>query len=94
MNYLFVKEAFKAGDDVLLIVSRRFQPQIGFYRKMFAVMDCPVDAILLEHPGDEIVWDVMCRTIRAHLSEDKHYYVNLSGGTRQMSIAVQQGLDL
>ena len=59
LNYLFVKEAFKAGDDVLLIVSRRFQPQIGFYRKMFAVMDCPVDAILLEHPGDEIVWDVM-----------------------------------
>lgn len=88
LSYLFVKELFEQGDNVLLISQQRF----AYLAKRFASLfpNIKVDSIILAKDGDEDMWDIICRTIRAELSSEVEYAVNLSSGTRLMSIAVQQ----
>ena len=89
INYLFVKEKYKSGDEVLLIASQYTKNKM---KQLKNVLDVPSEAVrflTLDKEYDEEVWDTMCRTIRRHLSADKHYFVNLAGGTRFMSLAVQ-----
>ncbi len=87
MNYLFIKEKLEPEDKVLLIVQVQFNYLVNRYRSLFPKVD--IDAIYLEKDGDEDLWDVLCRTIRAGLSKDVEYAVNLSSGTRLMSHAMQ-----
>ncbi len=91
MNYLFVKELYERGDKVLFITQQRYLPQVEHYRLLFSYIPAThLQCIALAKDGDEDLWDIICRTVRAGLSHDEQYYVNLSGGTRLMSIAVQQ----
>ncbi|MFR9672390.1 MAG: hypothetical protein SNI72_05725 [Rikenellaceae bacterium] len=88
LNYLFVKELFERGDGVLLISQQRYAPIVKRFASLFPSVK--VDSIILAKDGDEDLWDTICRTIRAGVSAERRYAVNLSSGTRLMSIAVQQ----
>ncbi len=87
MNYLFIKEMLEPEDKVLLIVQVQFDYLVKRYKSLFPKVD--IKTIALEKDGDEDLWDVLCRTIRAGLSKDVEYTVNLSSGTRLMSHAMQ-----
>ncbi len=88
LNYLFIKELHEQGDKVLLIAQQRFSTLTKRFTTLFPGIN--IDSIILAKDGDEDLWDTICRTIRGQLSKDDSYAVNLSGGTRLMSIAVQQ----
>lgn len=92
MNYLFVKELYEDGDKVLFVTQFKYAPLVERYRSLFSGYIAPgnISSITLRRDGDEDLWDKICRTIRGELSSDQCYLVNLSGGTRLMSIAVQQ----
>lgn len=68
MNYLFIKEMLEPEDNVLLIVQVDYIPLIKRYKSLFPNVD--ITTIPLAKDGDEDLWDVLCRTIRAGLSED------------------------
>ncbi len=87
MNYLFIKEMLEPEDKILLIVQVQFNYLVNRYLSLFPKVD--IATIPLEKDGDEDLWDVLCRTIRAGLSKDVEYRVNLSSGTRLMSHAMQ-----
>ena len=89
LNYLFLRECLAVGDEALLIAPRKFQNRAKVLGNLFATKH-KVNFITLHSDGDEIIWDTMCRTIRAELSREYQYHVNLSGGSRIMCIAVQQ----
>ena len=89
INYLFLKEALGYEDHILLIAAQPFKANALALGQLY-LDNYEVDYIILEQVGDEIIWDTLCRTLRHHLVTTEHYFVNLSGGTRLMSIAVQQ----
>ncbi len=91
MNYLFIKELYQEGDKVLLITQYRLNHLAEQYRQLFQYIN-DIEVISLEKDGDEDFWDTICKTIRNNvmLRGNENYYVNLSSGTRIMSIAVQQ----
>ncbi|MFI3240176.1 MAG: DUF1887 family CARF protein [Bacteroidales bacterium] len=89
LNYLFIKEMYQTGDKILLISQRRLSHIIPHFKTLLPHL--PIDSIILSNDGDEDLWDTICRTIRNSLpKKDENYIVNLSSGTRLMSIAVQQ----
>ncbi|MFI3266468.1 MAG: DUF1887 family CARF protein [Rikenellaceae bacterium] len=88
LNYLFIKELCNNEDTVLLISQQKLAPLVAQFKKLF--QQTTIDSIILAKDGDEDLWDTICRTIRSRLSRSENYAVNLSGGTRLMSIAVQQ----
>lgn len=89
INYLFLKEALGYEDHILLIAAQPFKANAHALGQLYQD-NYEVDYVILEQLGDEIIWDTLCRTLRHHLVTTEHYFVNLSGGTRLMSIAVQQ----
>ena len=94
MNYLFIKELYQDGDKVLLITQYQLNHLVERYRQLFQYIN-NIDVISLDKDGDEDFWDIICKTIRDNLLQrgEENYYVNLSSGTRLMSIAVQQVFD-
>ncbi len=91
MNYLFIKELYQEDDKVLLITQYRLNHLVERYRQLFQYIN-DINVISLEKDGDEDFWDIICKTIRNNVMQrgEENYYVNLSSGTRLMSIAVQQ----
>ena len=89
INYLFLKEVLSYGDEILLIAPKRFSYEATAFSNLYKD-SYEVDCIILNNNGDEIIWDTICRTLKERLNHDTQYYVNLSGGSRLMSIAVQQ----
>lgn len=91
LNYLFIREMYEKGDNILLVVQQQYTYLVKRYKSLFNSID--INTITLVKDGDEDLWDVLCRTIRAGVSDGVSYTVNLSSGTRLMSIAVQQVLE-
>ncbi len=91
INYLFVKDLYTDGDKVLFVTQYKLNYLAERYRSLFQYIK-DIDVISLNKDGDEDLLDVICAKIRESLTkrEEESYYVNLSGGTRLMSIAVQQ----
>ncbi len=87
MNYLFIKEMLTPEDNIMLIVQVQYVHLVKRYKLLFPDVD--IETIMLAKDGDEDLWDVLCRTIRSGLSKDVEYAVNLSSGTRLMSLAMQ-----
>ncbi len=91
LNYLFIKELFNTGDKVFLISQQQYMPIAKRFQKLFPQV--VFHSIFLAKDGDEDLWDTICRTIRNSIKSfdnGDRYAVNLSSGTRLMSIAVQQ----
>lgn len=89
-NYLFNKTLFEEGDRFLFITTHNQKKEAGRFQRLLQIPAESVSSIVLEYNGDEYVWDKMCRTIRKQLDPTTHYCVNLAGGTRFMSLSVQQ----
>lgn len=88
-NYLFIKDRQKQGDEMLLIATQEMKNEPKWLIQTLKCEPNEIDMILLEKNQEE-KWNEMTAAIAKHLSSDKHYVVNLTGGTKYMSLAVYQ----
>ncbi|KAA6334233.1 hypothetical protein EZS27_017425 [termite gut metagenome] len=85
-NYLFIKEMYQEGDELMFISSEKFKDRIEWITNTLQKNDFTL--ILLDNSMEE-KWNEMCARIEEKISPDKEYIVNLTGGTKYMSLAVQ-----
>ncbi|MBP7368676.1 MAG: DUF1887 family protein [Paludibacteraceae bacterium] len=88
-NYLFIKDRQKQDDEMLFIATQEMKNELKWLIQTLKCESNEVDTILLEKNQEE-KWNKMTAAIAEHLSSDKHYIVNLTGGTKYMSLAVYQ----
>ncbi|HOV36380.1 MAG TPA: DUF1887 family CARF protein [Dysgonamonadaceae bacterium] len=88
-NYLFIKDRQKQGDEMLLIATQEMKNEPKWLIQTLKCEQNEIDTILLEKNQEE-KWNEMTAAIAEHLSRDKHYVVNLTGGTKYMSLAIYQ----
>lgn len=88
--YLFIKEKYEDGDDLMYISAKDTEDDLDALSEMFSVPKKHIQEILLRHNTDEFTYEKICRTIVGYLNYDTQYCVNLAGGTRYMALAVQQ----
>lgn len=89
-NYIFIKEMFREGDDLMFITSCNdtILLKAKYIEKSLNLPYAP-KYISLAKPGDEENWQAMKDLIEPELSKDKEYIVNLTGGTKYMAITVE-----
>lgn len=87
-NYLFIKEIYQQGDSLLFIASQKFSSRIDWIVKTLNLRDISIESILFPDGGEER-WKEMELFVKDRLSTDKSYIVNLTGGTKYMSLLVQ-----
>jgi hypothetical protein len=87
-NYIFIKEKYQEVDELLFISSKKMENKISWITSALADINLPITKIILES-GVEEQWGHMCNEISKNLSLDYIYFVNLTGGTKYMSMAVQ-----
>ena len=83
-NYLFIKEKYEEGDELLFISSDKFKSNIDLFSK---VLGKAVDSVILA-PDAEEKWNEMKKALEEHLCDEKEYLVNLTGGTKYMTLLV------
>ena len=88
-NYLFIKEFYQLGDSLLFIASQKFSMRIDWIVKTLGFVDVGIESIFFPE-GVEERWKDMESRLRDSLSDDKFYIVNLTGGTKYMSLLVQR----
>jgi len=88
-NYIFIKEYFQLGDELLFITSKTMENKIEPIISTLGFVNCKISKKVLSENIEE-KWDEMCKSIHEILSKDKTYIVNLTGGTKYMSTAVQK----
>lgn len=84
-NYLFIKEFFNSGDELIFITSKKMKDKIQPILKTFDE-PCPAPVVI---EVDEENWTSMITEIGAKLSKTANYFVNTTCGTKFMSLAVQ-----
>ncbi len=87
-NYIFIKEKYQEVDELLFISSKKMENKISWITSALADINLPITKIILES-GVEEQWGHMCNEISKNLSLDYIYLVNLTGGTKYMSMAIQ-----
>jgi len=92
-NYIFIKENFRIGDELLFISSRKMEPKIDWIVSTLDYVNCQIKTIILDI-NDEERWDEMIRKITNRLDAKNDYIVNLTCGTKYMSAAVQKVFEL
>lgn len=88
-NYLFIKEMFHPGDQLLFISSKKMSNRIEWIEITLKWSLCDPRHVVLENDGDEEDWASMSTQIEKALSKGEEYLVNLTGGTKYMALAVQ-----
>lgn len=88
--YLFVHEMRREGDRVMFVSAKGDADRIPFFVKLLGLDDGEVDSIVMQHQSDELSYEMICRTIIGRLEQGRHYLVNLAGGSRYMTLAVQR----
>lgn len=88
-NYLFIKEKFLPGDELMFIASQKMAERITWIKDVLKYNLCESVDIVFERNGDEEDWSEITHQIASRLTEKKHYVVNLTGGTKFMALAVQ-----
>lgn len=87
-NYLFIKEMFQIGDKLLFISSQKFAERIEWIKQSLGYVNCTIESILFQD-GEEERWKDMESKLQVQLSSECSYIVNLTGGTKYMSLLVQ-----
>ncbi|KAA6329353.1 hypothetical protein EZS27_021832 [termite gut metagenome] len=77
---------YQEGDELMFISSEIFKERIEWITNTLQKNDFTL--ILLDN-GMEEKWNEMCARIEEKISPDKEYVVNLTGGTKYISLAVQ-----
>ena len=88
-NYLFIREMYEEGDSLMFISSQKMAHNIDDILQPLKDISCVTERIVFENENDEEKWAVMCDTVSKRLFQDKKYFVNLTGGTKYMALAIQ-----
>lgn len=88
--YLFIKEMYAEGDRLMYISAKDTEEDLDALSELFSIPQSHIEEVVLKHDMDELSYEKICRMVRSRLVEGTHYCVNLAGGTRYMSLAVQQ----
>lgn len=89
-NYIFIKQMFQIGDELLFISSKEMEGKINPILATLAWSNCKSESIIFEKENDEEKWLEMDVQIKRRLSLSSKYIVNLTGGTKYMSLAIQR----
>lgn len=88
-NYLFIKANYELGDSLLFISSDKYKERIEWIVNTLAYrFPCEIERVVFP-AGCEERWVDMQELLQKVLSAEKHYLVNLTGGTKYMSLLVQ-----
>lgn len=88
-NYLFIKEMFQPGDQLMFISSKKMCDRIAWIENALGWSLLNPQHVILRKDGDEEDWTSMTSQIEKTLSDEDEYVVNLTGGTKYMALAVQ-----
>ena len=87
--YLFTKEYYQEGDELLFISTQEEADCIDLLTKQLEVNETLVKKIIINRYQDNLLYERICRTIKDKLNPETHYYLNLAGGNRYMTLSVQ-----
>ena len=87
--YLFTKEYFEDGDELLFISAAEETNCIPVLIKALDIDETLVKTIVVNRYQDKFLYERICRTIKGNLVPNKKYYLNLAGGNRYMTLSVQ-----
>jgi hypothetical protein len=89
-NYVFIKEMFKDGDKLMMIISKddKIISKEKYIEQVLQPATNPTK-IILEQKGDEENWHAMKSQIEPYLSDDEEYIVNITCGTKLMVLAIE-----
>ena len=87
--YLFTKEYYEEGDELLFISTEEEAGCIQLLTKQLEVYETLVKSIIVKRYEDKFLYERICRTIQGELIPNKKYYLNLAGGNRYMTLSVQ-----
>lgn len=91
--YLFVKELYEVGDRLMFVSAQNDKEDLEYLAALFSVSKDLIDEVILNRDDDEFMYERICRRLNAELKDGATYYVNLAGGTRYLSLAVQQAFE-
>lgn len=91
-NYLFIKEMMEQDDELLFVTSNnmKMKEKINFIVAVAKIEAERTKTMILENEKD---FSSMCEQIVKEIDPQKSYAVNLTGGTKWMSMAVKQAFD-
>ena len=87
--YLFTKEYYEAGDELLCISTAEDANSIDLLIQQLEIDETLVKRIIINRYQDNLLYERICRTIKSNLEPEKQYYLNLAGGNRYMTLSVQ-----
>ena len=87
--YLFTKEYYEDGDELLFISTEEESNCIGLLTNQLEVDETRVKRIIVKRFQENFLYEHICRTIKNELDNETQYYLNLAGGNRYMTLSVQ-----
>ena len=87
--YLFTKEYYTDGDELLFISTEEEAHCVDHLAKQLEINEKLVKRIIIKRYQDNLLYERICRTIKNQLSQEVQYYLNLAGGNRYMTLSVQ-----
>ena len=87
--YLFTKEYYEDGDELLFISDEEEMHSIPVLVKALEIAESSVKSIIVKRFEDKFLYERICRTIKGNLIPNKQYYLNLAGGHRYLTLSVQ-----
>ena len=87
--YLFTKEYYEDGDELLFISTEEEADCIARLAGILEVEETLVHSIIVKRYQDNMLYEHICRAIKSNLDDGTQYYLNLAGGNRYMTLSVQ-----
>ncbi len=92
-NYLFIRQFYKNGDKLVFFHTKKFMSEAQnvlntLFNEKIVIDDDDVKIIELEEED----WPSMIECVESSIDDD-NYLVNLTGGTKYMSLAVQKAFE-
>ena len=87
--YLFTKEYYEDGDELLFISTEEEADCIARLAGILEVEETLVNSIIVKRYQDNMLYEHICRAIKSNLNDGTQYYLNLAGGNRYMTLSVQ-----
>ncbi len=92
-NYLFLVEKAEETDEILLIVSKAFEVVGKYGLRQLETLGKKIDFFVLSTEDVEEDWDQIVKEVTEKLERNNKYLVNLTGGTKYLSMAVQSAFE-
>lgn len=84
-NYLFVKEMYKEQDAIVWIVTKKMEFAMQYLEK--ALPDIKHEKIIIDNEDN---LKEIKRTLKENFQSETYFYVNLTGGTKILSLSVYE----